>query len=161
MLRPRAIRRPLLTVSYRIQNPLAGISRILLLQDVEDFAGKHGLLDVLPLLRKGALVAQDPNSYDEIGGPETLDDSEVDALRDEVLHKWKQSRSLYMTVIMVSSNSLSQAIQEDFCCNVPSSSQKVPGNTSYFSILTPIQCSVGAAVQGWDQTGEVLFLAIF
>jgi hypothetical protein len=60
---------------------------------------------VLPLLRKGALVAQDPNSYDEIGGAETLDDSEVDALRDEVLHKWKQSSSLYITVIMVSRKS--------------------------------------------------------
>jgi hypothetical protein len=107
-----AIRRPRLTSSCRIQNPLAGISRTLLLQDVEHFAGKHGLLDVLPLLRKGALVAQDPNSYDEIGGPETLDDSEVDALRDEVLHKWKQSRSLYMTVIMVSSNSLNQWLSE-------------------------------------------------
>jgi hypothetical protein len=64
-------------------------------------------MDALPLLRKGALVAQDPNSYDEIGGPEALDDSEVDALRDEVLHKWKQSSSLYITVIMVSSQSLS------------------------------------------------------
>ncbi len=81
---------------------MAGISKALLLQDVDDFASKHGLLDVLPLLRKGALVAQDPNSYDEIGGPEALDDSEVDALRDEVLHKWKQSPSLYITVIMVS-----------------------------------------------------------
>ncbi|KAN0110351.1 MFS sugar transporter-like protein [Hyaloscypha variabilis] len=99
----------------RIQNPLAGISKASLLQDVNDFASKHGLLNVLPLLRKGALVAQDPNSYDEIGGAETLDDSEVDALRDEVLHKWKQSSSLYITVIM---------------------------------------CSVGAAVQGWDQTGS-------
>lgn len=81
---------------------MAGISKALLLQDVDDFARKHGLLDVLLLLRKGALVAQDPNSYDEIGGPEALDDSEVDALRDEVLHKWKQSYSLYITVIMVS-----------------------------------------------------------
>jgi hypothetical protein len=89
----------------RIQNPLAGISKASLLQDVNDFASKHGLLDVLPLLRKGALVAQDPNSYDEIGGAETLDDSEVDALRDEVLHKWKQSSSLYITVIMVSRKS--------------------------------------------------------
>jgi hypothetical protein len=89
----------------RIQNPLAGISKTLLLQDVDDFASKHGLMDARLLLRKGALVAQDPNSYDEIGGAEALDDSEVDALRDEVLHKWKQSSSLYITVIMVSPDS--------------------------------------------------------
>jgi hypothetical protein len=83
------------------------------LQDVEDFATKHGLTDALPLLRKGALVAQDPNSYDEIGGAEALDDSEVDALRDEVLHKWKQSSFLYITVIMVSPSSIS-IIGQDF-----------------------------------------------
>jgi hypothetical protein len=73
---------------------LAGISTTLLLQDVADFANRHGLSDALPLLRKGALVARDPTNYEEIGGTEALDDSEVDALRDEVLHKWKQRKPL-------------------------------------------------------------------
>jgi hypothetical protein len=62
------------------------------------------LVDALPLLRKGALVAQDPASYDEISGSEALDDSEVDALRDEVLHKWKQPLSLYLTIFTVRSS---------------------------------------------------------
>jgi hypothetical protein len=68
----------------------------------------------LPLLRKGALVARDPTNYEDISGDETLDDMEVEALRDEVLHKWRQPVALYFTIIT---------------------------------------CSVGACVQGWDQTG--------
>ncbi len=67
------------------------------------------------MLRKGALVARDPTNYEDIGGPETLEEQEVEALRQEVLHKWRQPLALYMTIII---------------------------------------CSVGAAVQGWDQTGQ-------
>lgn len=66
----------------------------------------------IPLLQKGALVAQDPPAFESI---EELDDHERDALRNEVLHKWRQPVALYFTVIL---------------------------------------CSVGAAVQGWDQTGS-------
>jgi hypothetical protein len=32
-------------------------------------------------------VAADPENYEDITGPETLDKSEIEALRDEVLHK--------------------------------------------------------------------------
>lgn len=66
----------------------------------------------IPLLKKGALVAQDPPAFEQI---DELDDTERDALRNEVLHKWRQPAALYFTVIL---------------------------------------CSVGAAVQGWDQTGS-------
>lgn len=99
----------------RIQNPLNGISRSTLLYQVEEFSNAQGLTGVLPLLRKGALVAQDPANYEEIKGDEKLDDDEVLALRDEVLHKWRQPMALYLTIIT---------------------------------------CSIGAAVQGWDQTGS-------
>lgn len=99
----------------RIQNPLAGIPDLLLLHEVDDFAHEKGLTDILPLLRKGALVARDPSNYEDISGDETLTEEEVDALRDEVLHKWRQPISLYFTIIC---------------------------------------CSIGAAIQGWDQTGR-------
>lgn len=82
---------------------------------MEEFASAQGLLDILPLLRKGALVAQDPNNYEDISGEEKLDNVEVEALRNEVLHKWRQPVPLYFTIIL---------------------------------------CSIGAAVQGWDQTGS-------
>ncbi len=60
-------------------------------------------------------MARDPSNYEDIIGEEKLDDAEVEALRDEVLHKWRQPRALYFTIII---------------------------------------CSIGAAVQGWDQTGR-------
>ena len=70
------------------------------------------MTDLIPLLQKGALVAQNPPAFEEVL---ELDETEKDALRNEVLHKWRQPWALYFTVIL---------------------------------------CSIGAAVQGWDQTGS-------
>ena len=55
--------------------------------------------DMIPLLKKGALVAQDPANFEEV---EDLDEVERDALRNEVLHKWRQPKALYFTVILCS-----------------------------------------------------------
>lgn len=70
------------------------------------------MTDQTALLQRGALVAQDPTSFEQIS---ELEEHEREALRNEVLHKWRQPTALYFTVIL---------------------------------------CSVGAAVQGWDQTGS-------
>ena len=91
---------------------MAGIPRATLFRNVEDFAREAKMDEQIPLLQKGALVAQDPPAFESI---DELDDHERDALRNEVLHKWRQPVALYFTVIL---------------------------------------CSVGAAVQGWDQTGS-------
>ncbi|KAL9035899.1 MAG: hypothetical protein Q9214_006378 [Letrouitia sp. 1 TL-2023] len=99
-------------VTARIQNPLAGIPRDTLFRNVDEFAAEKGMTDLAPLLKKGALVAQDPPAFEQV---EELDEEERDALRNEVLHKWRQPGALYFTVIL---------------------------------------CSIGAAVQGWDQTGS-------
>ncbi|KAI8187095.1 putative metabolite transport protein YfiG [Colletotrichum sp. SAR 10_77] len=99
----------------KIKNPLLGINRSELLRDVEHFARDKGLDEYLPMLKKGALVAQDPTGYEEIDGAEALEPDEIQALRDEVLHKWRIPKILYLTIIT---------------------------------------CSIGAAVQGWDQTGS-------
>ncbi|KAI4266438.1 MAG: hypothetical protein LQ337_008803 [Flavoplaca oasis] len=99
-------------VTARIQNPLAGIPRATLFQNVEDFAAEVGMTEQTDLFQKGALVAQDPPAFESV---ESLDEVEKDALRNEVLHKWRQPWPLYFTVIL---------------------------------------CSIGAAVQGWDQTGS-------
>ncbi|KAF2723919.1 putative galactose-proton symport [Polychaeton citri CBS 116435] len=96
----------------KIKNPLAGISHDVLMRDVEEFAADNDLTHISPLLKRGALVAQDPATFEQVEG---LEESEKEALRNEVLHKWRQPKALYMTVIL---------------------------------------CSVGAAVQGWDQTGS-------
>jgi hypothetical protein len=86
----------------RIKNPLAGIPRHTLLRNVADFAHEKGLMDHLPLLQKGALVAQDPQNYEDIHGEYALDEVEVEALRNEVLHKWRHPVALYFTIITCS-----------------------------------------------------------
>lgn len=89
----------LMLTDARIQNPLAGIPKDVLLAQVEDFAQEKGLTEILPLLEKGALVSQDPLNFEEVEG---LDHSELEALRNETAHKWRQPRALYFTVILCS-----------------------------------------------------------
>jgi hypothetical protein len=73
--------------------------------DVDDYAAKYQLGEILPLLRKGAIAAQDPAGFESM--PE-LDDSDKEHLRNEVLHRWKHPKVLYYTIIM---NSIAAAIQ--------------------------------------------------
>lgn len=81
---------------------------------VEVFAQEKELTKYLPLLRKGALVAQNPAGADDISGAEALEEEEKAVLRAEVEHKWRLPAKLFLTIAT---------------------------------------CSIGAAVQGWDQTG--------
>lgn len=99
----------------KIKNPLAGIPRHELLAQVEEFAAEKGLTEHIDILKKGALVAQDPDNVEEIHGEYKLDNDEMTVLQREISHKWRVPRMLYMTIIT---------------------------------------CSIGAAVQGWDQTGS-------
>ncbi|KAI1381091.1 hypothetical protein F4677DRAFT_440307 [Hypoxylon crocopeplum] len=102
-------------LSAKISNPLASIPRELLLGQVTRFSEWHGLCECIPLMRKGALIAQDPTGFEDIRGPEALDAEEIDTLRREITHKWKVPWLLYLTIVT---------------------------------------CSIGAAVQGWDQEGS-------
>jgi hypothetical protein len=78
---------------------LANVPRDLLLEDVDAFAQEKGLTDILPVLKKGALVAQDPGNFESILD---LDDAEREALRNEIGHRWKHPRLLYLTIIVCS-----------------------------------------------------------
>ena len=69
------------------------------MQQVSEFAQQNDLSDIAPLLQKGALVAQNPAKFDEI---DTLEEGEREALKDEVIHKWRQPRAMYFTVILCS-----------------------------------------------------------
>ncbi|KAJ4186821.1 hypothetical protein NW755_007553 [Fusarium falciforme] len=54
-------------VAGEIRNPLKGIPRDQLLKDVAEFQWDKGLPDdILPLLRKGALVAQSPADFEAL-----------------------------------------------------------------------------------------------
>ncbi|KAJ4213957.1 hypothetical protein NW759_010486 [Fusarium solani] len=99
----------------KIKNPLEGIPKAQLMADVEAWAERKGLTDHVPVLKKGALVAQNPKSIRHIDGEHKLTDREVEVLEREVTHRWDMPWKL---------------------------------------ILTIATCSIGAAVQGWDQTGS-------
>ncbi|PLB52826.1 galactose-proton symport [Aspergillus steynii IBT 23096] len=98
--------------SAKIKNPLADLTTDEVLHDVEEFAHEHQLTDILDDLKKGALVARDPNNYESV--PD-MTEADITAIDNEVTHKWRQPVALYFTIIL---------------------------------------CSIGAAVQGWDQTGS-------
>lgn len=89
----------------RIRNPLVGIPRETLLEDVELYARQHNLQDILPDLRKGAIVAQNQKGLDAM---DELNESEKQAFRDEFQYKWRQPKILYFTVVL---NSIAAAIQ--------------------------------------------------
>ncbi|KAI9644239.1 hypothetical protein NHQ30_007594 [Ciborinia camelliae] len=99
-------------VTAKIQNPLAGLEETAIIRDVGEFAQANDLNDILPLLEKGALVASDPENFENVG---SLSEEEKVALRYEAAHRWSHPMTLYLTIIT---------------------------------------CSIGAAVQGWDQTGS-------
>ncbi|GAB7323118.1 hypothetical protein MBLNU13_g05624t1 [Cladosporium sp. NU13] len=99
-------------LSAKVSNPLAEISYTDLMHDVEVFCNEKGLTERVDLIKKGALVAQDPANFEHV---ETLTEPEREALRFEAAHRWRHPLALYFTIIV---------------------------------------CSIGAAVQGWDQTGS-------
>lgn len=84
---------------YRIKNPLAGLSKETLLRDVDEFAAEHNLQDIKPQLIKGALVAQNPDDFQDL---QELDQTDKDALQYEVDHKWSHPTALYITIIICS-----------------------------------------------------------
>lgn len=112
------------------QNPLAGLSKNELFRNVENYAQKHDLGNILDLLKKGALVAQNPDHPETIGelGPE-----DVAILQDEKAHRWRHPKTLYTTVAL---NSIGAAIQGSF----------LPLPRLDLHLLTTLK--------GWDQTGS-------
>jgi hypothetical protein len=73
--------------------------------DVTDYATEYGLQDILPILKKGALVAQSPSG---IGLIPELSDDDRRILTEETTRRWKHPFALYYTIIL---NSISAAIQ--------------------------------------------------
>ena len=96
-------------VQARIQNPLHGIPRDKLLTQVEEFAREKDLLDVVDLLKKGALLAQNPRDFENI--PE-LDEEDKEAIRREttrILLLWS-SYTLILTTFSLQTAGLSLAL---------------------------------------------------
>jgi hypothetical protein len=77
------------------------------MRDVDQFAAANGLEDIIPMLRKGALAAQNPH-LEDIEAIEEFEEFERESLRTEITHRWKHPRILYFTIIL---NSIAAAIQ--------------------------------------------------
>ena len=75
------------------------------MQEVEDFASKYQLQEILPELRKGALAAQSPALFETL--PD-LDESDRAELRNEIEHRWKHPKILYFAIFL---SSIAAAIQ--------------------------------------------------
>ena len=67
--------------------------------DVETFAKEHGFQNELDLLVKGALISRDPTNFANVPG---ITEEEKAAIANEALHKWRQPKVLYFTIILCS-----------------------------------------------------------
>lgn len=76
---------------------MAHLSEEAITQDAHLFAKTHGMAHLTPMLVKGALVAKDPALFEQVPG---ITEDEKECIRNEVLHKWRQSRALYFTVAL-------------------------------------------------------------
>ncbi|KAH8435109.1 sugar porter family MFS transporter [Aspergillus melleus] len=92
-------------VTAVFENPLAGIPREQLFEDVDRFCDQYGLQEYREVFRKGALVSQNPHAAQDL--PE-LNEEEKKFLEREVTHKWSQPWQLYF---MASMCSLAAAVQ--------------------------------------------------
>ena len=74
------------------ENPLAHIDEEQLMLDVEHFCKKHGLLECVNDIKKGAKISKDPES---VPSADWLSEEEKQAILEEKIKKWKNPWMLY------------------------------------------------------------------
>jgi len=82
-----------------LENPLAVKSREAVINDAKAFAQEFGMVEDEDWFVKGALIARNPDDFENIG---ELDEEDKIALREEITHKWRQPFTLYFLVGMCS-----------------------------------------------------------
>lgn len=97
------------TVSGKFENPLTGVSKSKLLEEVEKFCRDYDLMDKLEIMKKGALVAQSPMKFHDI---EELTDEDIHILEHEKSHKWNQPWMLYWLTVMCAMGAATQGMDE-------------------------------------------------
>jgi hypothetical protein len=127
-------------VGAKLRNPLAGVPREVLMADVEAFVAEKGLENHLPAFKKGALLAQHPVSHCR---PELCGLSEIAS---------RPLRCYPTRTCQTGFENMSELTQEEktFLAGERDHRWRHP-LTLYLTIAL---CSIGAAVQGWDQTGS-------
>jgi len=94
-----------------VENPLRRKSPQQAASEAREWAEANGMQEHATLFSKGALVARDPDRFEQLS---ELEPDEVEALKYERDHKWHGSKMLWYSISL---------------------------------------CAIGAATQGWDQTG--------
>lgn len=84
--------RPVNKLNAVFENPLAGVPRERLFEDVERFCKKFGLEEYVDTFKKGALISQNPAGAQDLV---ELSEEEKEVLRREHTHKWSQPWHLY------------------------------------------------------------------
>ena len=142
----KQIRRSILDVntSHRdrlnsvFENPLANVPDEQLMHDVEEFCEKHGMMEHLDDMKKGALISKAP---DDVQDASYLDDSEKEVIIREKTHKWDHPLMLYW-----------------LCGMLVNSVKKI--DTLIYDTF-PGMCSLAAATQGMDETANNGALPIY
>lgn len=88
-------------VNAVLANPLAGYTNDQLMQMGEEYARKHQLggEEDVRAFRLAAVIARDPVKFEAVDG---LTKDELDVLREEITHKWRQPRLLYIVIVLCS-----------------------------------------------------------
>jgi hypothetical protein len=82
-------------VNAMLENPLAVKSREAVINGVKKFVRDSGFPEDEEFFIKGALVARDPDDFENI---QELSDEDKAALRKEVTHRWHQPFMMYFLV---------------------------------------------------------------
>ncbi|KAB8070594.1 hypothetical protein BDV29DRAFT_160301 [Aspergillus leporis] len=93
----------------KLKNPLAGLSREELYLDIEEFTQEKNLGDIVELLKRGALVAQDPRSFELLN---ELSEDEKELLRREKTHRWNQPFMMYFMTILCAGSAIVQGMDQ-------------------------------------------------
>ncbi|KAJ9608829.1 hypothetical protein H2200_006600 [Cladophialophora chaetospira] len=96
-------------LSAAFENPLSGIPKEQLLQEVETFCRDNNLSQYVDAFRRGALVAQNPTDTEGIA---ELTPEDRDVLMREKTHRWSQPLTLYWLVVMCSLAAAVQGMDE-------------------------------------------------
>ncbi|KAB8342805.1 hypothetical protein FH972_022403 [Carpinus fangiana] len=96
-------------VSAKLENPLAGMTREELMEDVEKFAKEKDLVFALDDLKKGALLAQKPKLFETMDG---LDETDREILRREKTHRWSQPWMMYCMTILCAGSAIVQGMDQ-------------------------------------------------
>lgn len=84
---------------HSIRNPLAELSRDDIAARVDDLTNRYNLHDHRDLLMKGALVAQNTTTFDQLS---EISAEDKEALDREINQRWSHPKSLWLTVITCS-----------------------------------------------------------